>query len=121
MRDGKPHRNLEIWKAEIELVNIIYKITSNFLEEEEFGLISQIKRAAVSIPSNIAEGASRQNPKEFVQFLYISLGSLSEVETQVILSKRLKFVENINEILDKIISIKRMLNGLIRYVKEGIK
>ena len=68
-----------------------------------------------------AEGASRQNPKEFVQFLYISLGSLSEVETQVILSKRLKFVENINEILDKIISIKRMLNGLIRYVKEGIK
>ena len=117
----KNHMDLDVWKQSMNLVVDIYAMTQIFPKDELYGLISQIKRAAVSIPSNIAEGASRQNPKEFVQFLYISLGSLSEVETQVILSKRLKFVENINEILDKIISIKRMLNGLIRYVKEGIK
>jgi len=101
----------------MNFVEDIYKLSTQFPKEEMYGLTSQMRRAAVSIPSNIAEGASRQSSKEFVQFLYISLGSLSEVETQLILSERLKFVKNIESILKNAVTIKKMLNGLIAHQK----
>ena len=116
----KTHMDLDVWKKSMDFVENIYKISSQFPKEEMYGLTSQIRRAAVSVPSNIAEGASRQGSKEFVQFLYISLGSLSEVETQTMLAKRLNFVSNIDIILKEIITIKKMLNGLIRNVKSKV-
>jgi four helix bundle protein len=76
------HKDLDVWKKSMNLVVLIYDITSKFPSDERFGLTSQMRRAAVSIPSNIAEGAARKGDKEFIQFLMIALGSLSEVETQ---------------------------------------
>ena len=116
----KTHMDLDVWKKSMDFVENIYKISSTFPKEEMYGLTSQIRRAAVSVPSNIAEGASRQGSKEFVQFLYISLGSLSEVETQIMLAKRLNFVNNIDIILKEITIIKKMLNGLISNVKSKL-
>ena len=85
----RTHKDLEIWQKGIELVEKIYKLTSSFPKEEIYGIISQMRRAAISYPSNIAEGAARFSRKEFIQFMYIALGTLSELETQVIISLRL--------------------------------
>lgn len=109
--------DLDVWKLSMDLVENIYKISRSFPNEEVYGLTSQIRRAVVSVPSNIAEGASRNGSKEFVQFLYISLGSLSEVETQIMLANRLAFVDDIDMILKNITTIKKMLNGLITHLK----
>ena len=84
MGDVRTHRDLDVWKEWIELVVKIYEIVHNFPKEEKYGLVDQIKRSAISIPSNIAEGAARNSKKEFLQFLHISLGSISELETQLI-------------------------------------
>ncbi len=86
-------------------------------------MIYQMRRAAVSIPSNIAEGAARKGNKEFIQFLYISLGSLSELETQIIISERLKFIDKIKsvEFLNELIEIKNMILGLIRYLNSNTR
>lgn len=88
-----------------------------FLQMKFYGLTSQIKRAAVSIPSNIAEGAGRKGDKEFIQFLYIALGSLAEVETQLLLAKRLKYVDAIEDTVKDIERLTKLIYGLIRYIK----
>ena len=116
----KNHTDLDVWKKSMDFVEDIYRMSEKFPREEVYGLSSQIRRAAVSIPSNIAEGASRQGNKEFIQFLYISLGSLSEVETQLMIAKRLQYISNVDEILHNSIDIKKMLNGLISYLKRKI-
>ncbi len=85
------HKDLDIWKMGIDLVERLYNISGAFPKEEQFGLTSQMRRAVVSIPSNIAEGAARSSKREFLQYLYISLGSLSEIETQLLISQRLGF------------------------------
>lgn len=114
----KDHKDLDVWKQSMLLAEDVYALTKEFLSEERFGLSSQIKRAVVSIPSNIAEGAGRKGDKEFIQFLYIAMGSLSELETQLILSDRLQFVNSIEIYLNQIEKIKKMLFGLIRYVNN---
>jgi four helix bundle protein len=114
----KDHKDLDVWKQAMVLVEDIYLLTKNFPAEERYGLSSQMKRAAVSIPSNIAEGAGRKGDKEFIQFLYIALGSVAELETQVILSQRLQFVDSVEEYIKKMEKIKQMLSGLIRFVKN---
>ena len=114
----KDHKDLDVWIQSMLLVEDIYKLTNNFPSDEKYGLSSQIKRAVVSIPSNIAEGAGRKGDKEFVQFLYIAMGSLSELETQLILSNRLHFVSSIDLYLNQLEKIKKMLFGLIRYVNN---
>ena len=101
----------------MDLVEVIYQCTYSFPAQEMYGLTSQMKRAIVSIPSNIAEGAGRKGNKEFIQFLYIALWSLAEVETQMILAKRLGYVENIEGILEKIERLTKLIYGLIRYMK----
>ena len=116
----KNHKDLDVWQMSMDLVEMVYTQSAMYPKEEVYGLTSQIRRAAVSVPSNIAEGAARQGSKEFIQFLYISLGSLSEVETQTILAKRLGFTNNIDTLLDKIARIKKMLNGLITHLKGKI-
>jgi four helix bundle protein len=85
----KNHKDLEVWKEAVEVSTTCYEVTKGFPREEQFGLASQMRRAAVSIASNIAEGAARASSKEFLQFLYISLGSASELDTQVEIAKRI--------------------------------
>ena len=114
----KSHKDLDVWKKSMTLVENIYKITNEFPTNETYGLTSQLKRASISIPSNIAEGAARKGNKEFIQFLYISLGSAAEVETQVLLANRLGFSKGTETLLKDIEEIKQMLNGLIRYLKR---
>lgn len=103
----KDHKDLDVWKQSMLLAEDIYALTKEFPSEERFGLSSQINRAVVSIPSNIAEGAGRKGDKEFIQFLYIAMGSLSELETQLILSDRLQFVNSIEIYLNQIEKIRK--------------
>lgn len=107
------HKNLDIWSISIELVKDIYRLTQAFPREELYGLTSQIRRSAISIPSNIAEGAARNSKKEFIQFLYVALGSSSELETQLIIAKELGYGTS-EEIFSKLERIKQMLLGLIK-------
>jgi four helix bundle protein len=88
------HKDLDIWKMGLDLVEKAYRITQVFPKDEQFGLIAQMRRAAVSIPSNSAEEAARNSKKEFLQYLYVSLGSLSEseIETQLLISQRLGYL-----------------------------
>ena len=117
----KTHKDLNVWQYSIDLVAKIYEISKNFPKEETFGLQSQIRRAAVSIPSNISEGASRNSKKEFIQFLYIALGSASELDTQIIIANKIGFLVDVDLLLKEIDSIKKMLNGLISYLKKQKK
>jgi len=109
-----PHKKLEAWKKSMDLVEDIYKVSKSMPLEEKYGLISQIRRAAVSIPSNIAEGASRRTVPEFINFLSISIGSLSELDTQIELSYRLKYISEVNYslLLSKIDKCKALTYGL---------
>jgi four helix bundle protein len=88
------HKDLKVWQESMDLVIQIYKLAENFPKHEVYGLSSQIRRASISIPSNIAEGAGRKGGKEFTRFLYIALGSLSEIETQLEMSQRLNYINN---------------------------
>ena len=94
MGNLKTHRDLDVWREGIELVVKVYEIVQKFPNEERYSLVDQIKRSAISIPSNIAEGAARNSKREFLQFSYISLGSVSELETQRIIANRLGFLDN---------------------------
>ena len=112
----KSHKDLNLWKESMNLVEDIYLISKCFPKEEVYGLTSQLRRCAISIPSNIAEGAGRKGSKEFARFLYIAMGSLSELETQFEISIRLNYISNeidTQSIFDKIIYIRRMLAKLI--------
>jgi four helix bundle protein len=115
----KTHKDLDVWKESMKFVKQIYLITANFPKEETFGLVSQIRRSAISIPSKIAEGAARNSNKEFIQFLYVSLGSLAELETQLLLSKEIGIIEY-SSFEDSIEHIRKLLIGLIKYLKRQI-
>ena len=116
------HKDLEAWKRAIQLVKTIYTITADFPESEKFGLINQARRCAVSIPSNIAEGAARNSDKEMIRFLYISLGSLSELDTQLIVANEIGFFDYTKEIEAQLTSVRKPLLGLIKYLKsKGVK
>ena len=109
------YQDLIVWQRSIDLIEKIYKLTSKFPESELYGLSSQIKRAAVSIASNIAEGKQRSTRKDFSQFLRISLGSCAEVETQIFISKKLSFISNLeyNECKLLLDEIRKMLKVFI--------
>lgn len=113
------YKDLHVWNESIQLVTDVYRMTRLFPKEEQFGLISQIRRAAVSIPSNIAEGSARASGKEFTQFLNISMGSAVELETQLIISRNLEYVseKSYQYILLKLNTISKMIQGLIKSVK----
>ena len=111
------HKDMEVWKKSIELVTKIYEITKEFPNDEKFGLISQIRRAAISIPSNIAEGAARNSDKELVRFLDISLGSMAELETQLIIAENLKYLINTN-IYEDIKITTALIAGLKKYLNS---
>lgn len=114
--DFRPHRRLDVWKRSLLLTREIYKTTSAFPKSEEYGLVSQMRRAAVSIPSNLAEGAGRKGSKEFKQFLNIAQGSISELDTQIELALMLGYIstdqhEGLNS---ELTDISKMLYGLSR-------
>ena len=121
MSDIKSHKELNVYKDSIDFVLSIYELTKKFPSEEKFGLVSQMRRAAVSIPSNISEGAARKNTKEFIQFLYISLGSAAEIETQMTIAKKLNYYNDEKELEGKLYHIINMLTKLISSLKAKIK
>ena len=116
----KTHKDLSVWKNSIELVKEIYEITNRYPKEEIYGLISHIRRATVSIPTNIAEGSGRHYRKESIQFLYISMGSLSELETLLIISLELAFIskEKYDYLENKMNEIRSQITGLIKYYNK---
>jgi four helix bundle protein len=116
MSEIKTHKDLDVWKEAMALAKGIYELTRDFPKEETYGLVSQIRRAAVSIPSNLAEGAARNSNKEFIQYLYVSLGSLAELETQLLLSRDLGYAQN-EEINERVERVRKLLLGLIKYLK----
>jgi four helix bundle protein len=118
----KTHKDLDVWNKSIEMVTGIYKLTRNFPKEELYGLTNQVRRAAVSVPSNIAEGSGRNSSREFLQFLYYSKGSLMELETQIIIAHNLNYLNNEQkQEMDIILTdISKMLSKLIQSIKNKL-
>ena len=116
----KPHKKLDVWLKSINLVQNIYEITKSFPKAEDYGLTSQIRRSAVSIPANIAEGAARQTKKEFIQFLHVAQGSLSELDTHMEIALKLDYVQknSIDEISVIMNDIDKMTTGLIKSLRK---
>jgi four helix bundle protein len=112
----KRYRDLDIWKKAIELVKDVYKVTEKFPKQEIYGLVSQMRRSAISIPSNVAEGFRRYHNKEYKQFLYVTLGSCAELETQITIAKDLDYVKQEIEavLLEKLDHICRMISNLLK-------
>ena len=112
----KSYRELKVWQRSYELCKQVYRISRGFPSEERFGLASQMRRAAVSVPSNIAEGHDRNTTREYLRFLWTARGSIAELETQLMLSRDLEIAStvDVNTALRELDEIGRMLRGLIR-------
>lgn len=117
----KTHKDLLLWQKSIDFVTEIYITTQHFPKDEQYGITSQLRRAAISIPSNIAEGAARKSDKEFVQFLYIARTSAAELETQLIISESLGYTNSSkNHLKDSLLEISKMLTTLINKINLRI-
>lgn len=114
------YEKLDVWQVSMGVVESVYKILKAFPKEERYALSDQIRRSAVSVPSNIAEGSGRQTTKEFIQFLYIAMGSACELETQLKISLRLGYSQDLSVLLNQLSSVKRMLNALISSLKRKL-
>jgi four helix bundle protein len=116
----RSYRDLKAWQKGMELVREIYRVSRKFPKEELFGLMSQIRRAAVSVPSNIAEGHAKLSRKEYQHFLGHARGSLAEIETQILIAKDLDYLNEIdmNHILNLSAEVGRVLNGLLASLRE---
>ena len=115
------HHKLEVWLDGILLVEHVYQLTASFPNDERFGLTTQVRRAAISVPSNIAEGAARRSRREYVQFLSIARGSLSELETQIIIARRLKYAAENAELDELVNRLFAKLGALINSLSETQK
>ncbi|MFI0430072.1 four helix bundle protein [Mariniflexile sp. HMF6888] len=114
------HKDLDVWKCSMDLVEEIYTMSSKFPDDERYGLTSQIRRSAISIPSNIAEGSGRKSDKELIQFISIALGSLTELETHYLIAIRLKYVDETKELMALITKVKQLLLGFRNYLKRKL-
>jgi four helix bundle protein len=116
----KQYKDLDVWTKARELASLCYEVTRLFPKEEQFGLTAQMRRSAVSIPSNIAEGCGRNTAKDTLQFLFIARGSAYELETQFYIAFDLNYIskEQLNTVLDKITECKKLLNGFINYYQS---
>ena len=114
----KPHTKLDVWRSAMVLVKTVYEATSDFPQQEKFGLVSQMRRAAVSITSNIDEGVARTSRKEFSQFLSISKGSLSELDTQIRIAEMLGYLLDSTELQKLLERTSKLLSGLHRKVQN---
>jgi four helix bundle protein len=117
----KPHKKLDAWKQGIELTVETYRLTERLPSEERYGLAAQMRRAAVSVPSNIAEGAAKNTKKEFIQFLHTAQGSLAELDTQIVICERLGYLADteLGEPLERIERESKLITGLIKYLKRN--
>ena len=117
----RPHERLDVWQKSIDFVVDLYKVTETFPKDEKFGLTAQLRRAAVSIPANIAEGAARRTGKEFAYFLSNFQGSASEVETELLIAHRLRYLsdERFRKLSGSLDEIGRMLTGLVKYITRS--
>jgi four helix bundle protein len=118
---SKSYRDLIVWQKAMDLVEAIYRVTRGFPKEEQYGLTSQMRRAAVSIPSNIAEGQGQGSDKNFGRFLSIAQGSLTELETQLLIAERLNYVDtqSLQPTLSQCDEIGKMLTGLQKRLRNG--
>lgn len=116
----KTHKDLQAWRSAVDLAKEVYEVTSQYPKEELYGLCSQMRRSAVSIASNIVEGASRSGKREFAQFLRVALGSASELDTQVEISKAAGLHENagLERLQERVIHVKKLVYGLIRSLRS---
>lgn len=112
------YKDLEVWKEAIDLTILIYKITDNFPDEEKYGIISQIRRAVVAIPSNIAEGSTRMSDKDTIRFIDIAIGSLAELDTQMIIAEKLNYYQGYEKLKLKIDKVFALLRGFKNYLKR---
>ena len=121
MSEIKTHKDLIVWQKGVTFVTDIYKYSKSLPDDEKFGIISQLKRAAVSVPTNIAEGAARHSRKEYIQFLYISLGSASEIDTLLIIVGNLQYIEGneLSKFQQQASEIKKMLTSLIKSLNNS--
>lgn len=119
----KSHKDLDVWRLAVDLATAIYKATKGFPRDEQYGMVAQMRRSAVSIASNIAEGAARQGEKEYLQFLYIALGSASELDTQLEIAGRANLADRaiLEELQTTTTRVGQMLRGLTRSVREREK
>ncbi len=119
---GRSYRELLVWQKAMQTVTDVYKLSGNFPKEETYGLTNQLRRAVVSVPSNIAEGQGRDSTKEFIHYLSIAYGSLMEVETQLQIAGNLNYLKesNVDKLLDQTAEIGRLLNGLSRSLRKQI-
>ena len=117
----KTHKELDVWKVSVDLAKEVYQVTRGFPRDEQFGLVSQMRRSAVSIASNIAEGAARQGTKEFIQFLYVAVSSASELDTQLEIAQAIGACppEQLQPVQGTVVRVTMMLRGLIRSLKPS--
>ena len=117
------HKDLKVWQQSKDFVSEIFRLTATFPKEEMYSLTAQIKRSAISIPSNIAEGSARESNKEYIRFLYIALGSLAELDTQLLIANDLEFIKSdeYQKLSIKLNEIGKMLSGLISFRKNKIR
>jgi four helix bundle protein len=114
------YRDLDVWKQSRQLVKSVYQLSRSFPKEEQFGLTNQLRRAAISVPSNIAEGSGRNHSKDSIQFFFIARGSLYEIETQLIISFDLEYISDshLKEVLEQVTRCKKLINGFINYFQK---
>jgi four helix bundle protein len=117
----RKHHQLRAWQEAVALVTEVYKLTAAFPRDEVYALTSQMRRSAISVPSNIAEGAARTTDKEFLQFLSIARGSLSELETQIIIARNLGYLGADQQVSGKIDALFGLLGGLIKSIQQRTK
>ena len=118
VKKSRSYRDLDVWKLSIDLVKEVYRLTNKFPASENFGLTNQIRRAAVSIPSNIAEGQGRNSSKEFRQFLAVGIGSVAELETQLIIAQEIRYISHgeLQPLLKNLDRIRKMIRSLANRV-----
>lgn len=114
------HKDLVVWKESINLVTLVYQITEDFPSDERFGLTFQVRRAAVSVPSNIAEGCGRGTDKDLLHFLDMASGSLSETETQILIAKNLGYIDECPIVDEKVAMVQKLLVGFRKRIKDNI-
>ena len=120
MSEINSYRDLDVWKQSRQLLKSVYQLSRSFPKEEQFGLTNQLRRAAISVPSNIAEGSGRNHSKDSIQFFFIARGSLYEIETQLIISFDLEYISDshLKEVLEQVTRCKKLINGFINYFQK---
>jgi four helix bundle protein len=114
------HKDLDVWKEAMNLVVSIYNLSNAFPDSEKYALAQQVRRAAVSIPSNIAEGSGRKSERETLHFLSISLGSLAEIETQILIAERLNYVQHHEDLFEKMTKVRQLILGLMHSIERRL-